>query len=233
MGTIATVALGLWPRQGLAKVRAKSEAQESHFILPGMQKSVKEWALTLPNELPHWELDSRWTPKFSEADCRGQNSLDWKVLYIIRKLLERRCLNEFAWSIWVFKIYVMAKRRVGNQNATLGIALIYLCVGVMPHTVAKMLMRNTTLLSISSRSKFFERSYGPPKLRESQFRKFRDSNLGVLGQNDIWVLAPWPSIKKHYKREGGGFLQVRAMVSLMSLCLLVVRSCTKSAPTIH
>jgi hypothetical protein len=27
------------------------------------------------------------------------------------------------------------------------------------------------------------------KLWESQFREFRDSNLGVLGQNDIWVLA--------------------------------------------
>jgi hypothetical protein len=28
---------------------------------------------------------------------------------------------------------------------------------------------------------------------ESQFREFQDSNLGVLGRNDIWVLAPWLS----------------------------------------
>ncbi len=34
-------------------------------------------------------------------------------------------------------------------------------------------------------------SYGPPKLQKSQFRGFRDSNLGILGQNDIWVLVPW------------------------------------------
>jgi hypothetical protein len=27
------------------------------------------------------------------------------------------------------------------------------------------------------------------------FKEFRDSNLGALGKNDIWVLAPWPSIK--------------------------------------
>jgi len=33
---IATLALGLQPRQGLAKVRAKSETRESHFMLLGM-----------------------------------------------------------------------------------------------------------------------------------------------------------------------------------------------------
>jgi hypothetical protein len=33
--------------------------------------------------------------------------------------------------------------------------------------------------------------------------------------------------------EGGGFLQVQAMVSFMSLCLLVVHSCIKIAPAMH
>jgi hypothetical protein len=33
------------------------------------------------------------------------------------------------------------------------------------------------------------------KLRKSQFREFLDSNLGVSGQNDIWVLAPWLGTK--------------------------------------
>jgi hypothetical protein len=31
---ITTLALSLRPRQGLAKVQAKSEARESHFMLP-------------------------------------------------------------------------------------------------------------------------------------------------------------------------------------------------------
>ncbi len=35
---VATPALGLQPQQRLAKVRAKSEAQESHFMLPGVWK---------------------------------------------------------------------------------------------------------------------------------------------------------------------------------------------------
>jgi hypothetical protein len=32
MTYVATLALGLQPRQGFAKVRAKSEARESHFM---------------------------------------------------------------------------------------------------------------------------------------------------------------------------------------------------------
>jgi len=60
-------------------------------MLPGVQESVREWTLTLPNELPVWELESWWTPKFSESDCKGQNPLDWKVPCIIAKFLELRC----------------------------------------------------------------------------------------------------------------------------------------------
>jgi len=33
------------------------------------------------------KLDSQWTPKPLEGDYKGQNSLDWKVPYIIEKLL--------------------------------------------------------------------------------------------------------------------------------------------------
>jgi hypothetical protein len=39
--------------------------------------------------------------------------------------------------------------------------------------------------------------------------------------------------KVYYKGEGGGFPQARAVVSLMSLNVLVVRPSTKSAPTMH
>jgi hypothetical protein len=39
---VTTLALGLRPRQGLARVRAKKEAQESHLMLQGVWESVKE-----------------------------------------------------------------------------------------------------------------------------------------------------------------------------------------------
>jgi len=40
-------------------------------------------------------MESQWTPKTSESDFKGQNSMACGVLYIIEKLLERRCLK---WS---------------------------------------------------------------------------------------------------------------------------------------
>ncbi len=39
---VATLTLGSRPRQGLTKVQAKSEAQKSHFMLPGVWENVRE-----------------------------------------------------------------------------------------------------------------------------------------------------------------------------------------------
>jgi hypothetical protein len=86
MEDVATLALGSWPRQGFAKVRAIFHAPTSARECEGMNP-------TLPNELPLWELKSRWTPKSSESDFRGQNPLDWKFIYIIENILELRCLK--------------------------------------------------------------------------------------------------------------------------------------------
>ncbi len=58
-----------------------------------MQESVREWAFTLPGQLPLWERESSWTPKTSKSHLRGQNSMACGALYIMGKLLERRCLK--------------------------------------------------------------------------------------------------------------------------------------------
>jgi hypothetical protein len=49
---VTTLILGSRPQQELAKVWAKNEAQESHFMLLGMWEIVREWTSTLPSELP-------------------------------------------------------------------------------------------------------------------------------------------------------------------------------------
>jgi len=54
---VATLTLGSWPKQGLAKVWAKSEAWELHFMLLGVCESVREWTSTFPSEFPLWELE--------------------------------------------------------------------------------------------------------------------------------------------------------------------------------
>jgi len=53
---IVTLILGSRQKQGLAKVWAKSEAWESHFMLLGVWESVREWTPALPSEFPLWEL---------------------------------------------------------------------------------------------------------------------------------------------------------------------------------
>jgi len=71
----------------------KNWAHKLNFILPGVQESVREWTPTSPNELPLWELESQWISKFVKGNFRNQNSLNWKVHYIIGKLLKFRCLK--------------------------------------------------------------------------------------------------------------------------------------------
>jgi hypothetical protein len=116
---VATLALGSWPRQRLAKVWAKTEVRESHFMLSGVWENVREWTSTFLSELPFWELDSRWTPEFSQINCRSQNPLDWGVPYTIGKLLELKCLKWAHMTHLDIKTQVMAKRRVGSQIVNL------------------------------------------------------------------------------------------------------------------
>jgi hypothetical protein len=65
-------------------LQAKKEARKSHHMLMGVQKNVREWTLTLPNELPFWELESQWISEYLEGNRRGQNP--WRVFYISLKI---------------------------------------------------------------------------------------------------------------------------------------------------
>jgi len=44
-------------------------------------------------QLPLWEMESRWTPKTSKSNFRGQNSMTCGIIYIIEKILEHRYLK--------------------------------------------------------------------------------------------------------------------------------------------
>jgi len=96
--------------------------------------------------------------------------------------------------------------------------MIYLAIEGVQHTIGKLLMRATTLLQIASWFEVCSWSYGVPKLRESQLAWFRDSHLGVPGEKSHLDVGSMANHKVYYKGEGGGFPQVRAMVSLMCPC---------------
>jgi len=76
------------------------------------------------------------------------------------------------------------------------------------------------LLQTSSQLEVCTQNYGARKSRESQPWRFRDSHLGVARQKTIWMWASWRGAEYTIRGEGGGFPQVRAVVSLMCPCCL-------------
>jgi len=132
---------------------AGQEEPESHITYSREFKKVREWTLTLPRQLPLWEMDYRWSLETSESDFNSQNLMDCDIFYIIGKLLERKCLKWLALLIWTFETQVMAKRRAESQTANLtsdhkklGIDPIYLAADNLWHTIGKLLTRATTFL---------------------------------------------------------------------------------------
>jgi hypothetical protein len=157
-----------------------------------------EWTFTLPSELPFWELESRWTPEFSESNFRGQNPLDWRVPYIIGNILERKCLEWACMThldIWNIS-YGQKKGWESNwqfdsRPLKVGNRLDFLMCRWRATYRWKGLNEATTFFQNSFQSKVYIQSCGMPKLWESQLWQFRDSHLEILGQNAIWMWVLW------------------------------------------
>jgi len=239
MDCVVTLTLGSQPIQGLAKVRAKYEAQESHFMLPGVQGSVREWTLTLPNELPLWELESQWTSKFSKNNCKGQNPLDWRVPYIIGKLLECKCLK-WARMTHLDTLHTSYNQKKGQESnwqfdsQPLKVENHFDFLACRWGATYRWKALNegynfvSNLISIRGHAKLWV-----PKV-------VRILIVGILGfplrsLETKWHLGVGPVARHivYYKGEGGGFPQVWAVVNLMSPSLLVARPNTKSVPAMH
>jgi hypothetical protein len=87
-------------------------------MLLGVQKTMRDlhipkWTPILGVGVP---MDSQWTPESSKGDFRGQNPLDWRVIYIMGNLLKQRCLKWARMTHWTSETQVMAKKKVGSQN---------------------------------------------------------------------------------------------------------------------
>jgi hypothetical protein len=76
---VATLALGSWPRQGVARLRAKKNTRESHHMLLGVPKSVREWTFTLPSEFPCWELEPQMDFRIFKVRLQGSKPIASKI----------------------------------------------------------------------------------------------------------------------------------------------------------
>jgi hypothetical protein len=196
---------------------------------------VKEWTLTLPRELPLWELESQWTFKSLESDCRGPNSMDWQVPYIIEKLLECKFLK---WARMIHldtpnTSYGQKKGRESNwqfdswplkvKNRPNFLSFRW-CATY--HWKSFNECYNFALDLISIRG--LHKKLWTPKVVRVVVMGISGLPLGSLRTK--WHLGGGPMAKNkiYYKGEGGGFPQVWFVVSLMSPNLPMARPNTKS-----
>ncbi len=194
-------------------------------------ESVREWTLTLPRQLPLWEMESRWTPKTSESDCKGQNSMSCGVIYIIEKLLKRRYLK---WAriahldIWNTS-YGQKKGRESNSRESASFDSRPLKVKNRPEILGCRERATYRWKGLDETYNFasdhiairglFAKLWGS-KVLGVPFGAISGLPFGSLGKNSNLDVASMERCRVYYKGEGGDFPQVRAVVSLVSSSLL-------------
>jgi hypothetical protein len=192
-------------------------------------ESVREWTLTLPRQLPLWEMESQWTPKTLESDCRGQTSMNCGVLYIIGKLLKRRYLK---WAciahldIWNTS-YGQKKGRESNSRESASFDSRPLKVENRPKILGcreratyrwKGLDEIYNFASDRIAIRGLLAKLWGSKVPGVPFGAISGLPLGSPGKNSHLDVASVESCRVYYKGEGGGFPQVRAVVSLVCPC---------------
>jgi hypothetical protein len=107
------------------------------------------------------------------------------------------------------------------------------CVQVACHISLESSQRGLQLCFRPHLNRRFAHKVMGPKSQESQLWKFRDSHFGNLGTKCHLDVGLMERHKVYYKREGGGFPQVRVVVNFVSPSLPMACPSTKSAPTMH
>jgi hypothetical protein len=153
--------------------RVTSHALKSVGECEGMNPHTPKWAPTLGVRVP---TDSQ----ILESNCKGQKLLDWSITYIMRKLLERRCLKWACMTHLDISNTSYAQKKGRESNCQIWLSTTkswelpqFLYVQVTCNiTLESFWQRAITLLQTSSRSKVYTQCYGPSELWESQFWNF-------------------------------------------------------------
>jgi len=82
-----------------------------------------------------------------------------------------------------------------SRPLKIGNPLISLCVGGVPHTIGKLLMRVTILLQTHINWRFAHKVMSLQSGGSPSFGNFRTPTWESRDKNDIWVLVPWPGTK--------------------------------------
>jgi hypothetical protein len=186
------------------------------------------------------ELEFRWSLESSKSNCRGQNPLDCEVPYIIGKLLERRCLKWARMTHLDTSNTSYGQKKGHESNCQFD---------SRPLKVKNLPDFLTCRRHATYHWKALNDGYNFPlnlisirglhtKLWASKVARVATLKISGL---PFWSpetkchlgVGPMAKHKVYYKGEGGGFPQVRALVSLMSPCLSMDRPCTKNIQITH
>jgi hypothetical protein len=210
------------------------------FSCPGSAKECEGKNFTLPSELSCWELESRWTPEGSKSDYKGQNPMARKNLHIIEKLLKRRCLKWARMThldIWN-RSYGQKKGRESNwqfDSRPLKVKNRPNFLACRQHAAYRWKALDkgyNFVLDLISIGSLHTKLWGP-KIMGVPTLTISGLPLGSAETKSHLDMGLMERQRVYYKGEGGGFPQVRAVVSLVNPSLHVVCPSTKSAPTMH
>jgi hypothetical protein len=205
-----------------------------------MKESVKEWTFTIPKELSLWELESRWTLECSESDYKGQNLMARGVLHTIENLLKCRCIK---WAcITHLEIWNTSYGQKKGRESNWQFHSRPLKVGNHPNFIM-------CRWCVTYRWKALDESYNfvldfisigglhtklwVPKVVRVPTLTISGLPLGSPRTKSHLDVSLVERHRIYYKRNGGDFPQVRAVVNLVNLSLPMVRPSTKSAPIMH
>jgi hypothetical protein len=177
-----------------------------------------------------WE--SSRTPETSKFDRRGQNTLHWSVLYTIGKLSKCRC-RKWARMSHLDICSISYGKKKGRDSRPLK-------VENRPDPGPWCVQGECdTLLESSQQELHFCFRPRPNQRYEKIVIVAEVQTVAVLGlllrsprtksHSDVGAMGRH---KKYYMGEGGGFLWIQAVVSLVSPKLPVACSNTKGAPEI-
>jgi hypothetical protein len=198
-----------------------------------MNPHTPKWAPTLGVGVP---MDSRIFKEW----LRGQNPLDWKVFYIIENLLKLKCLKWARMThldIWNIS-YGQKKGRESNwqfDSRPLKVKNrpnFLICRWRATHRWKALEEGYNFALNFISIGGLHAKLWGP-KVVGGPTLGISGLPFGSPGTKDHLDVGLVERYRVYYKGEGGGFPQVRAVVSLVSSRLPVARPSTKSAPTMH
>jgi len=170
-------------------------------------------------------MESRWTLETSESDCRCQTSMSCGILYIIGKILKLRCLKwaRIAHLDIRNTSYGQKKGResncqfdsrpqkVRNQPDLLN------CRGRGTYCWKALDESYNFALDRISIKGLLAKLWGS-KVAGVPVDGISGLPFGSPGKKSHLDVASVESYRVYYKGEGGGFPQVRAVVSLVYLC---------------